>query len=119
MAIPTINGQWWLQREGKQRLETMVNVRRGKRTLQVLKYMNTDYRVYQNNTDANDSDARDPDVGELWWDPMEGQPTAVTDWMVGKAEVVFDVNSGKATMKVAAAKLPEDWDGVEVVGDAS
>ena len=117
MPLPTINGQWWIQKEGKRRIETVSKVRRGNRLLRVLKYLTADYRLYQNNTDASDSDARDPDVAELWFDPEEGQPTSVTDWMVGAAEVAFDVDSGRATLLASSSKMPADYTATLTVGD--
>ena len=116
MAIPSINGKFWVKTNGTRRVENAVRVRRAGRVLKLLQYMHVNYRTCQSHTDASDSDARDPDAGELWFDPINGKPDNAEDWLVGSAKVVFDVESGAAVMTVSSVQIPADWEGVAHMG---
>ena len=114
MSTDSLNGQWWIHREGTRTLERLSRTRRTGRAALVRKSLDAQHRQYKCITDAANADARDPDASELWFDPIEGRPTAQEDWLVGAVDVSFDIEGGRAEIRTTAVSMPADWSTVKL-----
>lgn len=109
ISFDGIKGYWWLAKEGRKLVEAFDNVVRAGRRLKIRRQMPYEYRVYMNRTDGSDFDVIGPDDLRLWDDPLEGKPKSATDWMVTRASMTFDPDSGMVEITSHCKKSPVDW----------
>jgi hypothetical protein len=112
-----INGEWWISRDGKKRLENFDVIERNGRRIRIQRQLDYDYRIYLNRSDGSDTKVITPDSLELWNDPMEGEPESADDWRVESAEMVFDIDTGMVEMAVSSVKIPLDWESSKVISN--
>lgn len=109
ISFDGITGAWWLAKKGLKILEGFDNVVRSGRRLRIRRQMPYEYHVYMNRTDGSDLNVVDPDDFALWNDPLEGEPTSAEDWLVTRASMKFDPDSGMVEITSHCKKSPVDW----------
>lgn len=108
-ATDGIKGYWWKAKDGRKIVEEFSTVERAGRRLRIRRRMLYEYRVYMNRTDGSDFDVIGPDDLRLWNDPIEGKPHSAEDWMVVKASMKFDPDSGMVEITSRCKRSPVDW----------
>jgi hypothetical protein len=115
MAVPSINGDWWIRKDEVRTIQDTEEIERSGRVIEILRTMKVQARQYQMITDGNDSDVRFPDVAEHWNDPVEGEPDNARDWLVSETVLNYDITTGRVSAVCSAVKMPEDWESQGVI----
>jgi len=105
-------GDWWTSSESTPQVSDMRTVGRCGKTVRVIRWRTMNQKTMSLRTIASDSRVHNPGPQDCYNVPGESDPTAIDDWFLGKAEYVFDPDSGECRVDSDCARMGGDWDDV-------
>lgn len=113
--MASIDGAFYLKRVGRRRDVDVSKIKRTGREKIICRTRVVPYRVYEKVTDGADGDIQDMDAAELWFDPEDGQPDSIDDYLVSSAEIMYNVENGQVIVTVETAATPIAFDAVSTM----